>query len=89
MKNILVEAPQASTRKNPPQRAPNKGKKSQKGNQKGKKKAKANCNKPYPRNYRITKKQKTAMENVFNIARTMMEFKNKEVERMNQSFPKK
>ncbi|MBW0535681.1 hypothetical protein O181_075396 [Austropuccinia psidii MF-1] len=89
MKDILVEAPQASTRKNPPQRVPNKGNKSQKGDQKGKKKAKENCNTPYPRNHRIPKKQKTAMKNVFNIARTMMEFKNKEVERMNQSFTKK
>ncbi|MBW0555435.1 hypothetical protein O181_095150 [Austropuccinia psidii MF-1] len=60
-----------------------------KGKQKEKGKAKTKWNKPYPQNYRIPKKQKTAMDNVFNMARTLMEFKNKEEERLNQSFPKK
>ncbi|MBW0479314.1 hypothetical protein O181_019029 [Austropuccinia psidii MF-1] len=91
-KNIPVEAPQASTSKNLPQQAPKSGKKTSKRDQKGKQKAKGKANpkwnKPYPQNYRTTKKEKTAMENVFNIERTLMEFKNKE-ERINQSFPKK
>ncbi|MBW0584550.1 hypothetical protein O181_124265 [Austropuccinia psidii MF-1] len=77
-----VEAPQASTRKNPPQQVPNKPKKTlktnQMGKQKAKEKAKTKWNKPYPQNYRIPKKEKTAMDNVFNMARTLMEFKNKE-----------
>ncbi|MBW0580206.1 hypothetical protein O181_119921 [Austropuccinia psidii MF-1] len=60
-----------------------------KTNQKGKQKAKPKWNKPYPQNYRIPKKEKTAMDNVFNMARTLMEFKNKEEERLSQSFPKK
>ncbi|MBW0546880.1 hypothetical protein O181_086595 [Austropuccinia psidii MF-1] len=91
--NTPVEAPQASTRKNPPQPVPNKPKQTPKTNKKGKKKAKGKAkpkwNKPYPQNYRIPKKEKTSMEDVFNMARTLMEFKNKEEERLNQSFPKK
>ncbi|MBW0593322.1 hypothetical protein O181_133037 [Austropuccinia psidii MF-1] len=85
--NSPVEAPQASTSKNPPQQVPSKPKKAPKTNQKGK--AKPKWNKPYPQNYRIPKKEKTAMDNVFNMARTLMEFKNKEEEIFNQSFPKK
>ena len=83
-----VEAPQASTSKNPPQKVPNKPKQAPKTNQKGKQKANPKWNKPYPQNYRIPKKEKTAMDNVFNMERTLMEFKNKEEERLNQSFPK-
>ncbi|MBW0494932.1 hypothetical protein O181_034647 [Austropuccinia psidii MF-1] len=60
-----VEAPQASTRKNPPQQVPRKGKQAPKRNQKGK--AKSKWNKFYSQNYRITKKEKTAMDNVFNL----------------------
>ncbi|MBW0581595.1 hypothetical protein O181_121310 [Austropuccinia psidii MF-1] len=91
--NSPVEAPQASTSNNPPQKVPNKQKQSPKRNQKGKQKAKGKAkykwNRTYPQNYRISKKEKTAMDNVFHIARTLMELKNKEEERMNQSFPKK
>ncbi|MBW0516948.1 hypothetical protein O181_056663 [Austropuccinia psidii MF-1] len=68
-------------------------KKTPKTNQKGKQKAKGKANpkwnKPYLQNYRIPKKEKTAMDNVFNMARTLMAFKNKEEETLNQSFPKK
>ncbi|MBW0505055.1 hypothetical protein O181_044770 [Austropuccinia psidii MF-1] len=67
-------------------------KKVPKSNQKGKKEAKGNAktkwNRPYPQNYRIPKKKKAAMENVFNMERSLMEFNNKEKEKMNQSFPK-
>ncbi|MBW0553781.1 hypothetical protein O181_093496 [Austropuccinia psidii MF-1] len=91
--NSPVEAPQASTSKNPPQQVPKKPKQAPKTNQKGKQKAKGKAkpkwNKHYPHNYRIPKKEKTAMENVFNMARTLMEYKNKEEERLKQSFPKK
>ncbi|MBW0558463.1 hypothetical protein O181_098178 [Austropuccinia psidii MF-1] len=87
--NTPVEAPQATTSKNLPQQVPNKPKQTPKTNQKGKQKAKPKWNKPYPQNYRIPKKEKTTMENVLNMARSLMEFKNKEEERFNQSFPKK
>ncbi|MBW0590178.1 hypothetical protein O181_129893 [Austropuccinia psidii MF-1] len=91
--NSPVEAPQDSTSKNMPQKVPKKDKKDPKRNQKGKKNEKGNqkskWNRPYPQNYKIPKKEKTAMENVFNMARTLMELKNKEEERMNQYFPKK
>ncbi|MBW0463064.1 hypothetical protein O181_002779 [Austropuccinia psidii MF-1] len=88
-----VEALQESTSKNLPQQVPKKPKQTpktnQKGNQKEKGKANPKWNKPYPQNYRIPKKEKTAMDNVLNMARTLMEFKNKEEERFKQSFPKK
>ncbi|MBW0497068.1 hypothetical protein O181_036783 [Austropuccinia psidii MF-1] len=91
--NNPVEAPQASTSKHLPQQVPNKGNQTPKSNKKGKKKekgkAKPKCNKPYPQKYIIPKKEKTVMENVLNMATALMEFKNKEVERMNQSFPKR
>ncbi|MBW0589497.1 hypothetical protein O181_129212 [Austropuccinia psidii MF-1] len=86
--NSQVEAPQASTSKVPPQQVPKKPKKTPKTNQKGKQKAKTKWNKPYPQKYRIPKKEKTAMDNVFNMARTLMESKKKEGKRLNQAFPK-
>ncbi|MBW0568954.1 hypothetical protein O181_108669 [Austropuccinia psidii MF-1] len=46
--------------------------------QEGKKNKKKNWRKPYSPSYRITKIQKDAMDNVFNMARTLMEFKDKE-----------
>ncbi|MBW0590190.1 hypothetical protein O181_129905 [Austropuccinia psidii MF-1] len=85
--NTPVEAPQASTSKNWPQPVPKKPKKTPKTNQKGKTKPK--WNKPYHQNYRIPNKEKTAVDNVFNMARTLMELKNKEEGILNQSFPKK
>ncbi|MBW0542293.1 hypothetical protein O181_082008, partial [Austropuccinia psidii MF-1] len=85
--NIPVEAPQASARKRPPQQVPKKPKQTPKTNQKGK--AKPKWNKPYSQNYRIPKEEKIAMDNVFNMARTLMELKNKEEERSSQYFPKK
>ncbi|MBW0501291.1 hypothetical protein O181_041006 [Austropuccinia psidii MF-1] len=69
--NRQVKAPQASTSKNLPQQVPNKDKPTPKGFQKGKEKvkgkAKSKWNKPYPQNYSIPKKEKTAMDTVFNI----------------------
>ncbi|MBW0528199.1 hypothetical protein O181_067914 [Austropuccinia psidii MF-1] len=85
--NSQVEAPQASTSKSLPQQVLNKEKKTPKNNQKGKQKAKGKAKykweKPYQQNYRIPKKEKTAMDNVFNMARTLMKFKNKEEEILN------
>ncbi|MBW0571995.1 hypothetical protein O181_111710 [Austropuccinia psidii MF-1] len=45
--------------------------------QEGKNKKKENCRKPYFSSYKIPKIQKYAMDNVFNMARTLMEFKGK------------
>ncbi|MBW0583619.1 hypothetical protein O181_123334, partial [Austropuccinia psidii MF-1] len=74
-----VEAPQSSARKNWPQQVPNKDKQTPKSNQKEKRKAKGKAkskwNKPYPQSFRIPKNKKTAMDNVFNMERTLMEFK--------------
>ncbi|MBW0516680.1 hypothetical protein O181_056395 [Austropuccinia psidii MF-1] len=84
--NSLVEASQAFTSKNPHQEVPKKAKQTSKTNQKGKQKPK--WNKPHPQNYRIPKKEKTAMDNVFNMARTLMEFKNNEEEKLNKYFSK-
>ncbi|MBW0580768.1 hypothetical protein O181_120483 [Austropuccinia psidii MF-1] len=52
--------------------------------QEGKNNNKKNFRKPYSPSYRIPKIQKDAMENVFNKARTLMEFKDKEEQRMRQ-----
>ncbi|MBW0514391.1 hypothetical protein O181_054106 [Austropuccinia psidii MF-1] len=58
--------------------------------QEGKKNKKKNWRKPYFPSYRIQKIQKDAMDNVFNMARTLMKFKDKEEQRMRQPhFPKK
>ncbi|MBW0581505.1 hypothetical protein O181_121220 [Austropuccinia psidii MF-1] len=58
--------------------------------QEGKKNKKKNWRKPYSPSYRIPKIQKDAMDNVFNMARTLLEFKDKEEQRMRQPhFPKK
>ncbi|MBW0468072.1 hypothetical protein O181_007787 [Austropuccinia psidii MF-1] len=88
-----VEALQDSKRKNLPQEEPNKGKQAPKGNQKGKqnskKKGMLKWNKPYPQSYRISKGKKTAIDSVFNMAGTLIGFKNKEEKRMQQSFQNK
>ncbi|MBW0502016.1 hypothetical protein O181_041731 [Austropuccinia psidii MF-1] len=58
--------------------------------QEGKKNKKKNWRETYSPGYRIQKIQKDAMDNVFNMARTLMEFKDKEEQRMRQPhFPKK
>ncbi|MBW0499883.1 hypothetical protein O181_039598 [Austropuccinia psidii MF-1] len=73
-------APVASTRKPQVNQPP----------QEGKKNKKDNLRKPYSKSYSIPKIQKDAMENVFNMARTLMEFKEKEEQKMIQThFPKK
>ncbi|MBW0569583.1 hypothetical protein O181_109298 [Austropuccinia psidii MF-1] len=53
--------------------------------QEGKKNKKENWRKPYSPSYRIPNIQKLAMDNVFNMARTLMEFKDKEEQRMRQT----
>ncbi|MBW0582881.1 hypothetical protein O181_122596, partial [Austropuccinia psidii MF-1] len=74
------EAPVASTRKPQVNQPP----------QEGKKNKKKNLRKPYSPSYRIPKIQKDAIENVFNMARTLMEFKDEEEQRMRQPhFTKK
>ncbi|MBW0521300.1 hypothetical protein O181_061015 [Austropuccinia psidii MF-1] len=74
------EAPVASTSKPQASQLPPEGKKNKKNN----------WRKPYPSSYRIPKIQKDSMDNVFNMARTLMEFKDKEEQRMIQPhFPEK
>ncbi|MBW0485564.1 hypothetical protein O181_025279 [Austropuccinia psidii MF-1] len=63
---------------------------SQPTSQEGKKNKKKNWRKPYSPGYKIPRIQKDSMENVFNIARTMMELKRKERQRRRKTnFPKK
>ncbi|MBW0516509.1 hypothetical protein O181_056224 [Austropuccinia psidii MF-1] len=50
--------------------------------QEGKKNNKKNWKKPYSPSYRIPEIQKDSMENVFNMARTLMELKDKEQQKM-------
>ncbi|MBW0491427.1 hypothetical protein O181_031142 [Austropuccinia psidii MF-1] len=56
-------------------------------NHQGKGKGKANWHIPYPQGYRIPKLEPSAMDSVFNMARTLMEFIAKEQKRMNRTFP--
>ncbi|MBW0514580.1 hypothetical protein O181_054295 [Austropuccinia psidii MF-1] len=58
-------------------------------NNQDKGKAKANWHRTYPQGYRIPNLQPSAMESVFNMARTLMEFTAKEQERMHRTFPGK
>ncbi|MBW0515453.1 hypothetical protein O181_055168 [Austropuccinia psidii MF-1] len=55
-------------------------------NYQGKGKGKANWHRPYPQGYTIPKLEPSALDSVFNMARTLMEFKAKEQEKMNRSF---
>ncbi|MBW0516143.1 hypothetical protein O181_055858 [Austropuccinia psidii MF-1] len=59
------------------------------GQEKGKGKGKIQVEQALPTELHNSKEKKTAMDNVFNMARTLMEFKKKEEQRMNQSFPMK
>ncbi|MBW0499755.1 hypothetical protein O181_039470 [Austropuccinia psidii MF-1] len=56
-------------------------------NHQGKGKSKANWHRPYPKGYRIPKLEPSAMDSVFNMARTLMEFTAKEQGRMKRTFP--
>ncbi|MBW0535093.1 hypothetical protein O181_074808 [Austropuccinia psidii MF-1] len=74
------EALVASTSKPPASQPP----------QEGKKNKKKNWRKPYSPGYRIPRIQKYSMDNVLNMSRTLMKFKDKEEQRMRQPhFPKK
>ncbi|MBW0567007.1 hypothetical protein O181_106722 [Austropuccinia psidii MF-1] len=55
----------------------------------GKGKGKANGHRAYPQGYRIPKLEPSALDSVFNMAITLMEFTAKEQERMNRTFPPK
>ncbi|MBW0590506.1 hypothetical protein O181_130221 [Austropuccinia psidii MF-1] len=87
-----TEAPVASTSSKP---APEVSKDKPKGpqtkrspkNHQGKGKGKANWHRPYLQGYRIPKLEPSAVDSVFNMARTLMEFTAKEQERMNRTFP--
>ncbi|MBW0588767.1 hypothetical protein O181_128482 [Austropuccinia psidii MF-1] len=48
---------------------------------------KANWPRPYPQGYRIPIFEPSAVDIVFNMARTLLEFTAKEQERMNRNFP--
>ncbi|MBW0489971.1 hypothetical protein O181_029686 [Austropuccinia psidii MF-1] len=73
------EAPVTSGRKPQANQLPKEGKKSKKND----------WRKPYSPSYRIPKSQKDSMDNVFNMARTLMELKDREERIMRQPhFPK-
>ncbi|MBW0541258.1 hypothetical protein O181_080973 [Austropuccinia psidii MF-1] len=76
-------APEASKKKpKQPQR-----KKKAPNNHQGKGKGKENWHRPYPQGYRIPNLEPSAVDSVFNMPRTLMEFTAKEQERMNRTFP--
>ncbi|MBW0571992.1 hypothetical protein O181_111707 [Austropuccinia psidii MF-1] len=85
---LETEGPVASTSSKP---APEVSKDRPKGPQKKQKgpknhQDKANWHRPYPQGYRILKLEPSAVDSVFNMARTLMEFTAKEQERMNRTF---
>ncbi|MBW0553618.1 hypothetical protein O181_093333 [Austropuccinia psidii MF-1] len=88
---LETEGPVVSTSSKP---TPEVSKDKPMGHQKKKKgpknhQGKANWHRPYPQGYRIPKLEPSDMERVFNMARTLMEFTAKELERMNRNFPHK
>ncbi|MBW0572706.1 hypothetical protein O181_112421 [Austropuccinia psidii MF-1] len=95
MTPALEEGPMASTSSKPAPEAskekpkgPQKKKKGLKNHQ-GKGKGKGNWHRPYPQGYRIPKWEPSAVDSVFNMSKTLMEFTAKEQERMNSNFPRK
>ncbi|MBW0571726.1 hypothetical protein O181_111441 [Austropuccinia psidii MF-1] len=84
MTPALEEGPVASTSSKPAPEAckekPKGPQKNMKGpkNHQGKVKGKANWHRPYPQGYRIPKLEPSAVDSVFNMARTLMEFTAKE-----------
>ncbi|MBW0560648.1 hypothetical protein O181_100363 [Austropuccinia psidii MF-1] len=89
---LETEGPVASTSSKPapevskgkPKR-PQKKQKSPKNHQ-GKGKGKANWHRTYPQGYSIPKLEPSAVDSVFNMARSLMEFTAKKQERMNRTF---
>ncbi|MBW0588042.1 hypothetical protein O181_127757 [Austropuccinia psidii MF-1] len=81
----LQSAPEVSKDKPKGPQKKNRGPK----NHQGKGKGKANWHRPYPQGYRIPKLEPSAVDSVFNMARTLMELTAKEQERMNRTFPRK
>ncbi|MBW0569197.1 hypothetical protein O181_108912 [Austropuccinia psidii MF-1] len=55
----------------------------------GKGKGKANWHRPYPQAYRSPKLEPSAVDSVFNMARTLIEFTSKEQERIKRTSPHK
>ncbi|MBW0531977.1 hypothetical protein O181_071692 [Austropuccinia psidii MF-1] len=52
-------------------------------------KGKANWHRPYPQQYRILKLKPSAVDSVFNMARTLMELTAKENEKIHRTFQQK
>ncbi|MBW0497160.1 hypothetical protein O181_036875 [Austropuccinia psidii MF-1] len=84
MTPALEEGPVASTSsKTAPEtskekpKGPQKKKKGPKNHQ-GKRKGKEDCHRTYPQGYRIPNLEPSAVDSVFNMARTLMEFTGKE-----------
>ncbi|MBW0579104.1 hypothetical protein O181_118819 [Austropuccinia psidii MF-1] len=76
-------APEVSKDKPKGPQKKQRGPKNHQGNGKGK----ANWHRPYPQGYRIPKSKPPAVDSVFNMARTLMEFTAKEQKRMKRTFP--
>ncbi|MBW0550250.1 hypothetical protein O181_089965 [Austropuccinia psidii MF-1] len=89
---LETEGPVASTSSKPAPKVskdkPKVPQKKQKGpkNHQGKGKGKANWHRPYPQGYRLPKLEPSAVDSVFNMARTLMKFTAKEQEMMKRTF---
>ncbi|MBW0465210.1 hypothetical protein O181_004925 [Austropuccinia psidii MF-1] len=85
------EGPVASTSfkpdAEPPKNMPKGPQKKQRGPKSNQVKGKANCHRTYPQGYRIPKLEPSAVDSVFSLPRTLMEFTAQDQERMNRNFP--
>ncbi|MBW0590362.1 hypothetical protein O181_130077 [Austropuccinia psidii MF-1] len=86
---LETEAPVASTSSRSVQGQAQRPQKKKRGPKNHQEKGKGNWHRPYPQGYRIPKLEPSAMDSVFNMARTLMEFAAKEQDRMNRTFPHK
>ncbi|MBW0580183.1 hypothetical protein O181_119898 [Austropuccinia psidii MF-1] len=91
----MEKGPVASISSNPApetsKEKPKGPKKKQKGpkTHQGKGKHKANWNRAYTQGYRIPNLEPAALDSIFNMGRTLMEFTAKEKETLNRTFPRK
>ncbi|MBW0543274.1 hypothetical protein O181_082989 [Austropuccinia psidii MF-1] len=92
---LETEGPVASTSSKPAPEVskgnPKQAQKKQKSpnSHKGKGKGKANWHKAYPQGYSILKLEPSAVDSVFNMARSLMEFTAKKQERIHRTFTRK
>ncbi|MBW0581666.1 hypothetical protein O181_121381 [Austropuccinia psidii MF-1] len=85
----LLETPQAKIRSTSAKQAQENPKEQPEGQSKSKGKGKAQVEQALPTELQDSQEREDSHDNVFSMARTLMELKKKEEEILSQSFPKK